>query len=157
MKAPNQLTTTGSNPNWWHQPTVNMTPFEMLKIIADCDAPGEPLPAAVFHWLRAGVRLYFAGETDLTKNLGLRPCRGGAHDTPLNRERIHRRNTLIRAICEAQPGPSLKARAEQTAALLQATPGQRTTAADVRQFYLDHPWSSSPGPRQIMRIVSGKP
>ena len=146
-----------TNPVWWHHPVPAMDPLQAVRITADCLETGEPVPTPAASLIARALRRFLAGETDLTKNLGLRPRRGGAHDAPLNRERTARRNSAIRAICEAQPGPSLKARAEQTAALLQAPPGQRTTAADVRQFYLDHPWSSSPGPRQIMRIVSGKP
>ena len=52
-KPVNQSSKTPVNPVlavWGSRPpTVNMTPFEMLKIIADLDAPGQPLPTAVFH------------------------------------------------------------------------------------------------------------
>lgn len=56
---------------------------------------GRPLDPVTARHVEAAFRKYMAGETDLTKNLGLRPRRGRSHEAPLRRERLLLRDRLI--------------------------------------------------------------
>ena len=131
MKATHQLAPTGPNQVWavWgsRQPT-SMTAIEMLRSIADFDAPGEPLPVAVLNWLKAGARLYFAGKNDLTKNLGLRPKRG--HRPPAKVARLAERDAMIRLVFDARPEKTPTERAKATARLMQDDWKNRISEAD---------------------------
>ena len=102
---------------WWHQPAAAMEPLEALRITADHLERGEAVPAPAAAIVAQGLRQYLAGKTDITRNLGLRPRKGGKNETPLALEKKQIRNKLIRVIYDLQDGiPTVKAK--KTAALL---------------------------------------
>ena len=107
------------SPNWWHQPTPQIAPLDALRITADHLESGKAVPAPAARLVAAALRRYLAGETDITRNLGLRPRKGGKNETPLALEKKEMRNELILEIYDRQDGaPTVKAK--KTAALLAA-------------------------------------
>ena len=117
-----------SNPSWWHQPAPPK-PLEAVKIALCSLEAGEPVPGQAAAILAKGLRLYLAGECDITKNLGLRPRRGGRNQTPVARELADKRNEHIRALFDAQSGGKC-AKAKKVADLLATGPNE-ITEADV--------------------------
>lgn len=146
------------NPSWWH--SENMTPLEAVRVTAQCLDDGEAVPAPAARHISRALRQYLAGQLDITKNLGLRPRRGGTHETPLRLESAADRNACIQAIFDAMPGTSQRARAEQTAAILRTPPDRRINEADVfkhlSQLYEKHAETLPKSTRQVIRIVNGE-
>ena len=105
------------------------------------------------------LRQYLAGQTDISRNLGLRPRRGGTHETPLRLEQATHRNEVIRAIYEAMPATSKTGRAEQTAQLLRTPPDQRVTEAEVFGYVMrlheEFGGTLPKSMRQVLRVVDG--
>lgn len=102
---------------WWHQPAPTMGPLEAVRITATSLERGEVVPAPAAGIVAAALRQYLAGKTDITRNLGLRPRKGGKNETPLALEKKQKRNKLILEIYDRQDGiPTV--RAKKTADLL---------------------------------------
>lgn len=105
------------SPAWWHQPTPQITSLDALRVTADHLERGEAVPAPAARLVAAALRQYLAGKTDITRNLGLRPRKGGKNETPLALEKRQKRNELIIGIYDRQDGiPTVKAK--KTADLL---------------------------------------
>jgi hypothetical protein len=136
-----------------------MRPLQAVRVIVDCWDHGDPVPPAAAAIVARALRLYLAGQTDITQNLGLRPNRGATHETPWRLVQASNRNNSILAIYEAMPGDTQKARAEQTALLLSKPPDPRITEADVfahlSQLYENHAGTLPKSSRQVIRIVTG--
>lgn len=115
---------------WWPQPS-KMQPLEAVRVTAEHLERGAPVPKPAAMILAAALRKYLAGQTDITGNLGLRPRRGFANQSPLRIEAVNRRNAAICQIYEAQPGVKPTAKAELTALLLLNPPDPRITDAEV--------------------------
>ena len=104
-------------PSWWHTPEPRMTPLDALRAVCKALEAGEAAPPPAARIVAAGLRQYLAGKTDITRNLGLRPRKGGKNETPLALEKKQKRNELILGIYDRQDGiPTAKAK--KTAALL---------------------------------------
>ena len=123
----------------------------------ECLEAGEVIPKPEAEHMAKALRQYFQGQTDITRNLGLRVRRGGRHDAPLAVERKSIRDLHIKKLFDAQPGrPGEKAK--KTALMLKNT--ELITDAELRegiekickQFGYDLPSST----RQILRIADGK-
>jgi hypothetical protein len=146
------------NPVWW-QPPKSMRPLEAIRITAECLEHGKAVPTQAADIVSHALRQYLDGQTDISRNLGLRPRRGGTHETPLRLEQATHRNDAIRAIYEAMPATSKTGRAEQTAKLLRSPPDQRITEADVFahlvQLYESHAGTLPTSSRQVIRIING--
>lgn len=145
------------NPSWWHQ-TPTMQPLEALRITAEHLERGEAVPKPASNIIARALRQYLAGQTDITRNLGLRPQRGGAHETPLALEKAAQRNTAIVAIYEALPGTQSD-KAKRTAALLSDPMGQRIDEADVIKnldfLFQNYRGALPNSARQIINIAKG--
>lgn len=146
---------------WWHdhQPAA-LDPLEAVKTTAQCLEAGQPVPPAAARLVSAALRRYLAGEHDITGNLGLRPRRGGRHETPLAIERTEIRNTLIKNLVELQDGPKTQ-RCERVAELLKTPPVEnRVTEADVFGYLVrlheEFGGGLPTSMRQIFRICDGK-
>ena len=124
------MSTALPSPSWWHQPTPQIKPLDALRTTADHLERGEPVPAPAARLVAAALRRYLAGETDITRNLGLRPPRGKQHI--LSRERREQRDAHIRAIYDHQAGDGRTDRARRVVALLASKPpSPEITEADV--------------------------
>jgi len=136
-----------------------MQPLEAVRVAADYLERGDAVPQPAANIVARALRQYLEGQTDISRNLGLIPRRGGTHETPLRLEQAARRNQSIQAIFEAMPGHTQKARAEQTAQLLRSPPDPRITEADVfahlSQLYEDHQGTLPTSSRQVIRIING--
>ncbi len=144
---------------WWHQPPLS--PLDALRITADSLERGEAVPPAAATIVAKALRAYLGGATDITRNLGLRPRRGGRHDAPLAREQRARRDERIRQVFDLQDGPKTE-RAAKVAELLRTPPEEsRVTEADVMAHLLnlhrDHAGELPQSARQVLRIVDDKP
>ena len=118
------------SPNWWHQPTPQITSLDALRITADHLESGKAVPAPAARLVAAALRQYLAGEIDITRNLGLRPPRGKRHS--LASERKTERDAHIRAIYGHQAGDRRSDRARRVVALLASKPpSPEITEADV--------------------------
>lgn len=141
---------------WWHQPP-KMTPLEAVRITADSLERGEVVPAAAAAIMARALRLYLAGRSDITGNLGLRPQRG--RQTPQSVERRRARDEGIRRVFALQQGSKAE-RAKRVAVLLRE-PSEHTRVSDQelvahlqalhREFGGDLPTSD----RQVLRVVKG--
>jgi len=140
---------------WWHQPA--MQPLEAIRLTAEALERGEPVPPAAASIMAHALRQYLAGLTDITRNLGLRPRRGGTHETPLKLEQAAIRNQAIRELFESVPGATKTERAQQTAVLLRNEPDHRITEADVfrcvAQLHADFGGNLPTSTRQILRVI----
>ena len=150
---------TSLNPSWWHQ-TPAMRPLEAVRMTADYLERGESVPAPAAIIMARALRQYLAGQTDISRNLGLTTRRGGQHETPLKLEQATHRNQAIKSIYEAMPGTSQKARAELTVQLLRSRPDPQITEADVFAHLLDlydnHAGTLPTSTRQVIRIITGE-
>ena len=139
---------------------LRMQPLEAIRIAAECLEQGAAVPNPASTILALALRQYLTGETDISRNLGLRPRRGGTHETPLRMEQATQRDHSIQAIFEAMPGTNQKMRAEQTAQLLRGPPDASRTETDVFSHLMllfeKHPGTLPTSSRQIIRIVSGE-
>jgi len=146
------------NPSWWHQPP-KMQPLEAVRVAADYLERGDAVPPPAATIVARALRQYLAGQTDISRNLGLRPRRGGTHETPLRLEQATRRNEAIRAICDAMPATSKTGRAEQTAKLLRTPPDSRVTEAEVFGYVMrlheEFGGTLPKSMRQVLRVVEG--
>jgi hypothetical protein len=148
----------GLNPVWWQQPA--MGPLQAVRVTVECLEHGDAVPTAAAAIVALALRQYLAGQTDITRSLGLRPRRGGSHETPLHLEQATQRNQSIQAIFAAMPGRSQSDRAEQTALLLSKPPAQHITEKDVFkhlvQLFESHAGTLPTSGRQILRIIKGQ-
>ncbi|MHB8949184.1 MAG: hypothetical protein ACYC4S_08990 [Rhodoferax sp.] len=122
---------------------------------------GDAVPAPAAAIVARALRQYLSGDQpDISRGLGLRPRRGGTHETPLRLEQATHRNQSIQAIFEAMPGDTQKARAEQTAQLLRSPPDPQITEADVfahlMKLYENHAGTLPTSSRQVIRIINGE-
>jgi hypothetical protein len=145
-------------PVWWQQPV--MRPLEAVRVTVECLDHGDAVPTAAAAIVAGALRQYLAGQTDITRSLGLRPRRGGSHETPLHLEQATQRNQSIQAIFDAMPGDTQQARAEQTAKLLRSPPDPRINEADVFahlvSLFENHTGTLPKSGKQIIRIVNGE-
>lgn len=141
---------------WWRSQRT-MQPLEAIRITVDCLESGNPVPHPASSIIAKSLRQYLAGQTDISRNLGLRPRRGGTHETPLRVEEATHRNAAIKAIFEAMPGRTQGARAEETAQLLRNPPDMKITEADVFAHLLrlqeHHAGTLPTSSRQVIRII----
>lgn len=148
-----------ASPVWWRT-TQAMKPLEAIKITADHLEAGAVVPAAAASIIACAFRQYLAGQYDITKNLGLRPRRGGRHETPVAIARTEVRNTVIKKLVDLQDG-RITNRCRAVADLLKTPPVEsRVTEADVFRYLVElHQEFGGELPtsmRQVLRIVDGK-
>ena len=79
-------------------------PIDVIRTTIECLEVGEAVPKAEAAIVAMAFRQYLAGETDITRNLGLRPRRGGCHEMPIAIEKKSLRNDHIKKLFNAQPG-----------------------------------------------------
>lgn len=144
---------------WWHQhePTPAPTPLDALRITADHLERGAAVPDLAANIVARAFRQYLEGQTDITKNLGLRPRRGGRNETPMALERRRARDSLIVQVYELQVGCKTE-RAGKVVALLRVRPGAaRVTEEEVFAYLLDlhreHGGNLPTSMRQVLRVV----
>ena len=134
-----------------------MKPLDAVRVTADCLERGEAVPPMAANVVARALRQYLNGESDITKNLGLRPGRRGRYESPLQLERIAKRNDSIRQLYERQEG-NKTVRASKVADLLRAPhPSGRVADDEVceylrREFEGGLPTSA----RQVLRVVDGE-
>lgn len=147
------------NAAWWPQPT-QMQPLEVVRVTLENLERGTPTPQPAATIMATALRQYLAGKHDITGNLGLRPRCGGTHETPMALEQATQRNNAIRAIYEALPEGTKKAKAEQTAQLLRVMPDPSITEAEIfgyaMRLHLEFGGSLPKSVRQVMRVVAGE-
>ncbi len=143
---------------WWHQPE-RMTPLQAIRVTAECLEKGEAVPTPAANIVALALRQYLKGDHDITRSLGLRPRRGGRHETPVRIEQDTRRNEAICAIYEAMPGTLKTLRAEKTAQLLRSPPDPRVTEAEVLGYVMwlhtKYVGTLPKSMRQVLRVVDG--
>ena len=141
---------------WWPK-EEEISPLDALReIVAALEEGRIPEDRSARHFA-AALRAYLAGQLDITRNLGLRPRRGGRHESPAARERTGARNAIIRRVFDAQSGTKT-GKAKMVAALLRAdAPAGEVTEGQLRadlnqlrqEFGADLPGSW----RQVVRLV----
>ena len=117
------------------------------------------MPSAAANFMLRGLRAYLEGRTsDLTGALGLRPRRGGAHETPLALERKQGRNAGIKLLYEMQDGSPIEKRAKVIKLLNMALDAPRSTDDELFAYALRlqyEPYGKLPtSTEQIARIVA---
>jgi HAMP domain-containing protein len=142
---------------WW--PTAQrLDPLQALRQTVDAMDSGAPVPAAAAAIVGPALRQYLDGRgSDITKNLGLRPRKGGRHESPLALERRRRRDDLIIRVYEAQPDDTrdkarpVAARLAGQQAAREVTDAELVSAVNalMHEFGTDLPTST----RTIRRIV----
>lgn len=122
---------------------------------------GRCLDEATARHLGRAFRKYLSGEEpDITKGLGLRPGRGRGNESPLRRERLMRRDALIRKALEAlggdTPGNRQNLRSLLTACdLVRPQPWRDVSyITELRAMYGGQLELSE---KQISRIAKGEP
>ncbi len=82
----------------WHRPaSVGQTGLDTIRGVLVAIENGRPLDSQSAAHLGTALRAFLSGQqTDITKNLGLRPRRGRSSEAPLRRERLLHRDRLIR-------------------------------------------------------------
>lgn len=143
---------------WWHQSPEAVKPLQALRLTLTAIESGEPVPPPAAGILAQALRSYLEGRTtDLTGALGLRPRRGGCHETPLALERKQEVRTLIKKLYDLQTGSKTK-RAEKVAELLRNPPatGRVTEEAVIGytlKLYCENGGRLPTSWRQVLRIV----
>lgn len=145
---------------WWHTPSVAIKPLEAIKVTVQCLESGQPVPTDAAHLVAVALRQYLAGQHDITKNLGLRPRRGGRYEVPAAIERTTQRNAAIKHLASLQDGPKT-ARCQKVADMLKAAPLEsRVTESEVfgyvMQLHQEFGGWLPTSMRQILRIVDDK-
>jgi hypothetical protein len=145
---------------WWHTPPATVTPFDAVRITVECLEDGKPVPPTAAGIMARALRLYLDGKSDITDNLGLRPRRGGRHETPVAIERKARRDDGIKQLFELQQGCKTE-RAQKVADLLKTPPPDgRVTEAEVfgylMQLHEEFGGGLPTSMRQVLRVVDGK-
>lgn len=148
-----------ANPVWW-QVQQSMMPLDAVKITAEHLEAGSVVPAEAAKMVARALRQYLAGQYDITGNLGLRPRRGGRHETPVAIARTDDRNTTIKLLVDRQDGSKTQ-RCAAVANLLKTPPIEgRVTEADVFGYLVELHQKFGGGlptsMRQVLRIVDGK-
>lgn len=150
--------TINTNCAWWHQPE-RMEPLEAVRLTAACLEGGQVVPPLAASIMARALRQYLDGQYDITRSLGLRPRRGGTHETPVRLEQATHRNEAIRAIYEAMPATSKTGRAEQTAQLLRCPPDPTVTEGEVLGYVMrlheEFGGTLPKSMRQVLRVVDG--
>ncbi len=131
--------------NAWHPQPATPDGLETIRSALIAMECGRCLDEATARHLGRAFRMYLAGEEpDITKGLGLRPGRGRSNESPLRRERLLRRDALIRKALEALGGD---------------TPGNRQnlrsllTACDLVQ---PQPWRDVPYITELRNMYGGQ-
>ena len=68
------MNTNPINCAWWHVPPKTIEPLDLIRTTIECLDAGVALPQAEAAILKNALRQYFQGQTDITRNLGLRGC-----------------------------------------------------------------------------------
>jgi hypothetical protein len=89
---------------WWQSPVEAIDPLKAIRMIIECLESGELIPKPAAEHMAKALRQYFQGQTDITRNLGLRVRRGGRHDAPLAIEKKSMRDDFIKKLFDAQSG-----------------------------------------------------
>lgn len=121
---------------------------------------GRPLDPVTARHVETAFRKYLAGETDLTKNLGLRPRRGRSNEAPLRRERLLLRDRLICSALQELGGNTPQNRLELQSFL----DAYELTGPDACKFLSPilelrkmHGGQLQLSEKQLHRIASGEP
>ena len=144
---------------WWPR-AAPVEPLTALHAMLDHLEKCEPASPGVADIFARALRLYLAGYTDITRNLGLRPRRGGRHETPLAHRSSQARNDCIRRVFELQEGRSNRDKAEKVAALLRSEPKQGAVTEEqmlgyVLQLHAEFGGTLPTSARQVLRVISG--
>jgi hypothetical protein len=123
------------NPVWWQAPQ-SMKPLDAVKITADHLEAGTVVPQLAAKIVSNAFRQYLAGETDMNRCFGLRPRRGGAHETPLAREKTAKRDAAILGLCGLVKGRNHTKAKYVSSLLAQGQPTGRITDADLQINFL---------------------
>lgn len=138
---------------WWQPKTIE--PLEAIRVTLECLETGETVPELASNHVAQAFRRYLAGETDLNRNLGLRPRRG--HGTPLADERKAMRDHHIKKLFNAQIGRPAE-KAKRTEHLLQ-NPSLISDAElrkGIERICVEYGHELPTSTRQILRIADIK-
>ena len=147
---------------WGNLPApVAITPLEAIRQTLKAIELEEVVPAAAGSFIATAFRAYLDGLTkDLTRALGLRPRRGGAHETPLALERKQARDSEIKRLYEMQDGTQKKKLAKVLKLLNMPLDAPRCTDEELCAYalkVLHEPYGKLPtSTNQIRRIVMGE-
>lgn len=146
---------------WWAQPAQQaITPLQALRLTLNAIEQGEAVPASAVSIVAPALRSYLEGRTgDLSGALGLRPRRGGRHETPLAVERRHARDSDILWLYEKQDGTKTQ-KAEKVATLLKTLPDpahvtEEEIFAYLLELHREHGGNLPTSMRQVLRVVEG--
>jgi hypothetical protein len=122
---------------------------------------GEPVPAAAAAMMVRGLRKYLEGAgNDITRNLGLRPRKGGRHEAPLAAERRRQRDALILRVFDAQAGKKSKKAGQVAAMLAGRQPAAEITDAELCEamqvLRLEYGHALPTSTRQVLRVVAAR-
>lgn len=145
---------------WWPAARKSqLAPLAAVREAAEAMDAGVPVPRAAARLVADAFWKYLDGTgADITKNLGLRPRRGGRYDTPLARERLRNRNALIVRIFSAQPGDASQKARHVAALIAEPKRAAEVTEADVAAAVLElareHGAELPKSARSILRVVN---
>ena len=142
-------------------PPAAITPLEAIRQTLKAIELREVVPAAAGSFIATAFRAYLDGiSKDLMRALGLRPRRGGAHETPLALERNQARDSAIKKLYEMQDGTQRKKLARVAELLNMPLDAPRSTDEELCAYALKkqyEPYGKLPtSTAQIRLIVMGK-
>lgn len=144
---------------WWHTAPERMPPLQALRIALAAIEKQEPIPEPAAGIMAHALRAYLEGETtDLTGALGLRPRRGGCHETPLAMEKMKQVYTIIKKLYEMQTGSKTE-RARKVAQLLKTPPvtgcvTEEAVLGYTLKLHCENGGTLPTSTRQVIRIVN---
>ena len=147
------------SPAWWHATPEKIPPLQALRIALEAIEKEEPIPEPAAGIMAHALRAYLDGQTtDLTGALGLRPRRGGSHETPLAQEKQRENYALIRKIFDLQTGTKNE-RVKKVSELLKLTPANGVVTegrlmAYVLRLHCENGGIVPSSIRHIRRIIS---
>lgn len=145
---------------WWHTGAPpRVEPLEVVRTVVGCLQRNEVVPEPAAAAMAKALSSYLEGKTDISANLGLRPCKGGRYEAPLAVEKRSRRDELIVKLYSAQADGTKRERSERVAVLLKSPPATDAytpdeLAAGIAELHEKYAGDLPTSARQIDRVVS---
>lgn len=144
----------------WHRPApVAQSGLDTIRSVLVAIENDRPLDSQSAAHLGTALRAFLSGQTDITKNLGLRPRRGRSNEAPLRRERLLQRDRLIRAALTEMGGNTPQNRLELQSfldALMLTGWGGLGFLRPIMELRKMHGGQLALSDKQIHRIATGQ-
>lgn len=145
----------------WHRPApvAQSSGLDTIRAVLVAIENGRPLDSQSAAHLGTALRAFLSGQTDISRNLGLRPRRGRSSEAPLRRERLLQRDRLIREALAELGGNTPQNRLELQGfldAYLLCGWGDLGFLRPIMELRKMHGGSLALSDKQIHRIATGQ-